>query len=100
RKPVQGFARPHQRQTMPDGTYAISSFFDIFTEVSTDGGQSWLPSQSLPAHMALTKGGQPPLFITCPTDITATAPDASGAVVTFSATAAGGCGAAAPPPPS
>jgi len=33
-----------------DGTYRIGSFFDIFTEVSLDGGQSW--SRSLePSHV-------------------------------------------------
>ncbi len=30
-------------RTMPDGHSAISSFFDIFTELSVDGGQSWTP---------------------------------------------------------
>lgn len=28
----------------PDGTYRISSFFDIFTEISFDGGATWSPS--------------------------------------------------------
>src|SRR5439155_16269437 len=31
---------------LSDGSYRIGSFFDIFTEVSTDGGQSWTPAQS------------------------------------------------------
>jgi hypothetical protein len=31
----------------------ISSFFDIFTEVSLDGGQTWQPSTSLPGTMSL-----------------------------------------------
>ena len=26
------------------GSFAIDSFFDVFTELSTDGGQSWTPS--------------------------------------------------------
>ncbi len=39
--------------TQPDGTYRISSFFDIFPEVSLDAGQSWLPSSSGPIHMVL-----------------------------------------------
>ena len=30
--------------TAPDGTYRISSFFDIFTEISFDGGATWSPS--------------------------------------------------------
>lgn len=33
------------RQTS-DGAHLISSFFDIFTEVSLDGGQSWSPSST------------------------------------------------------
>jgi hypothetical protein len=31
--------------------YMISSFFDIFTEVSTDGGESWSPATSGPGHL-------------------------------------------------
>jgi hypothetical protein len=43
-----------QTQITPqaDGTYRIGSFFDIFPEVSLDGGQTWLPAQS-PAHVEL-----------------------------------------------
>jgi hypothetical protein len=51
---------------------------------------------SLPAHMALVPPGPPPILINCPADIAATAQNSSGAVVTFSATASGGCGPAAP----
>jgi len=29
-----------------DGTFEIASFFDIFTELSVDGGDTWVPSQS------------------------------------------------------
>jgi hypothetical protein len=36
----------------PNGGYRIGSFFDIFTEISTDGGQTWLPSKTPPAQMA------------------------------------------------
>jgi hypothetical protein len=32
-------------QTVPGG-YAIDSFFDVFTELSTDGGQNWAPGNS------------------------------------------------------
>ncbi len=39
-------------ETIPGG-YMIDSFFDIFTEVSTDGGITWHPS-STPMTMALT----------------------------------------------
>jgi hypothetical protein len=29
-----------------NGTYHIDSFFDVFTELSLDGGQNWIPSSS------------------------------------------------------
>jgi hypothetical protein len=32
-------------ETLPSGQYHIDSFFDVFTELSLDGGQSWIPSQ-------------------------------------------------------
>jgi hypothetical protein len=35
------------------GGYQTDSFFDIYTEVSTDGGVSWLPSVAGPATMTL-----------------------------------------------
>jgi hypothetical protein len=34
-------------------TYRISSFFDIFTEISLDGGQNWSPSVGAPATLAV-----------------------------------------------
>lgn len=37
--------------------YQIDSFFDIFTELSTDGGASWTPSSAGPGHMTLTASG-------------------------------------------
>ncbi|MSU62609.1 MAG: hypothetical protein EXS31_09455 [Pedosphaera sp.] len=33
-------------ESLPGGQFGISSFFDIFTEISLDGGQSWSPAQS------------------------------------------------------
>ena len=44
--------------------FHIDSFFDIFTELSTDGGASWIPSSSGPGHVVLTSptaGGIPTL---------------------------------------
>jgi len=35
------------------GLYHIDSFFDIYTELSVDGGQSWLPDIEAPHHMVL-----------------------------------------------
>src|SRR6266478_3212356 len=37
---------------LADGTYQISSFFDIFPEVSLDSGTSWMPAQA-PTHVEL-----------------------------------------------
>src|SRR5205823_9160753 len=51
----QGATTITQADTDGDGvpdTYRIGSFFDIFPEVSTDGGVSWMPSTG-PAHMEL-----------------------------------------------
>jgi PEP-CTERM motif-containing protein len=36
-----------------DGTFRIDSFFDVFTELSVDGGQSWIPASG-PIHLAST----------------------------------------------
>ena len=44
------------RTTVEDlggGMYRIDSFFDIFTELSVDGGQNWLPATD-PGHVTLT----------------------------------------------
>ena len=35
-----------------NGTFHVDSFFDVFTELSTDGGQTWIPSQG-PSHVNL-----------------------------------------------
>src|SRR5207302_886511 len=36
------------------GGFMVSSFFDIFTELSMDGGATWSPAQQ-PAHMELRR---------------------------------------------
>jgi hypothetical protein len=36
------------------GDFRINSFFDIFTELSLDGGTSWIPQQGPASHVALT----------------------------------------------
>jgi hypothetical protein len=48
------------------GGFAISSFFDIFTELSLDGGATWIPSTTpggvpLPARVVLADDDGPPL---------------------------------------
>ncbi|MEY2409114.1 MAG: hypothetical protein QOF48_1784 [Verrucomicrobiota bacterium] len=71
----------------------ISSFFDIFTEVSLDGGQNWSPAANGPAEMDLRRP-LVPITIACPADITVAPAAANGTVVQFSPTASGGCDAA------
>ena len=35
------------------GGYRIDSFFDIFTELSLDGGQTWMPSENGAGHVVM-----------------------------------------------
>ncbi|MFH1730043.1 MAG: hypothetical protein ABIF82_00150 [Planctomycetota bacterium] len=35
------------------GLYHIDSFFDVFTELSVDGGATWMPDLAGPVHVAL-----------------------------------------------
>ena len=37
----------------PGGGYTISSFFDVYTELSTDGGATWYPDTNGPCHLVL-----------------------------------------------
>ena len=78
------------------GTARISSFFDIFTEVSTDGGQTWLPAVNGPATVALqTAGPIAPLSLVCPSNLTVTATSPDGAVVEYQVQVVGGTSAVA-----
>src|SRR5262249_22797388 len=36
----------------PDGTYKLSSYFDIWTDYSNDGGKTWVPANE-PFHVIL-----------------------------------------------
>src|SRR5262249_38466558 len=38
------------------GPYQIDSFFDVFTEFSSDGGRSWFPSDGGSARLTLAEG--------------------------------------------
>jgi hypothetical protein len=67
------------------------SFFDIFIEVSTDGGQTWWPSVSGPATVFLRPANPAGLNITCPLPITVRATSPAGAVVIYTVTTSGGC---------
>lgn len=41
------------------GLYHIDSFFDVFTELSLDGGQTWLPDSTGPTHVVLNDIPEP-----------------------------------------
>jgi hypothetical protein len=43
---------------LPAGGYFISSYFDVFTELSTDNGTSWAPCTNAPPRMTF-KGNSP-----------------------------------------
>ncbi|MBM4102535.1 MAG: HYR domain-containing protein, partial [Planctomycetes bacterium] len=70
------------------GKYDTESFFDIYTEISLDGGFSWQPTVLGPATVNLM--GEP-LNIICPPDITVNTTDPGGAVVNYVVTVTGGC---------
>ncbi|MGA2798547.1 MAG: PEP-CTERM sorting domain-containing protein, partial [Thermoguttaceae bacterium] len=42
------------------GMYQIESFFDVFTELSVDDGNSWSPDEAGPAHMVLQQNTPEP----------------------------------------
>jgi len=65
------------------GIYGIDSFFDIYIEVSTDGGISWLPADNGPVLLLLEPLLLTPLALTCPADITVRATDPAGMVVDY-----------------
>jgi hypothetical protein len=75
--------------------YRIGSFFDIFTELSTDGGATWHPVVGGPASVRLRNPLVTPVGILCPPDLYATATSSAGAAVNFVVASAGGCN---PPP--
>ena len=92
----QSLGRTSMRM-VPDPTGAIwdyvSSFFDIFTELSLDNGATWLPSLNGPKHVAVTNRPViPPITILCPPDMKVGAIAATGASVIYpSPTVNGGC---------
>ena len=72
------------------GLFYIDSFFDVFTEISLDGGNTWSSQTNAPGTVGLTPP-PPPIVLTCSTNITITASGPGGAVVYFSSSATGGC---------
>jgi fluoride ion exporter CrcB/FEX len=76
---------------VPGGGYKMDSFFDVFTEISTDGGNSFYPSVAGPATATLQPSSpRLPLTITCPSNITVRATSSAGAVVNYTVTTSGG----------
>lgn len=49
-------------QALGGGLFQITSFFDIFTELSLDGGQNWIPSTGS-THMELTNVPEPSTWV-------------------------------------
>jgi hypothetical protein len=49
-------------QDIGGGAFRIDSFFDIFTELSLDGGQTWIPSQGS-THVDLTNTPLPATWV-------------------------------------
>lgn len=45
-------------RALPGGGYDVDSFFDVFTELSLDGGQTWAPSDAS-MHLVLTEVPEP-----------------------------------------
>ena len=81
-------------RTDSNGNYHISSFFDIFTEISLDNGNTWTPSTTGPGTMApgcdqLNLSSA--INLNCSTNITVQATSSSGAPVFYTVTATGSC---------
>ncbi len=53
-------SRPSKGRTsvsrLPDGNFQIDSFFDVFTELSVDGGRTWIPTDA-PVHVQAQNSG-------------------------------------------
>jgi hypothetical protein len=73
------------------GQHLIGSFFDVFTELTLDGGQTFAPA-TRPARLTLTHGANDCLTIRCPPDQQAWT-CSQGTVVNYpSPTATSACG--------
>ncbi len=75
----------------PSGSrFLISSLFDVFLDLSIDGGQTWIP-----ANRGIQVQPSPPppspIVLNCSSNITLTASGPAGAVVNFATSASGGC---------
>jgi hypothetical protein len=48
-----------QTSVTGSGPWVVDSFFDVFTELSIDGGSTWIPASTPPAHVVLTATPEP-----------------------------------------
>ncbi len=73
--------------------YQIDSFFDVYTEVSVDGGQTWQPTVAGPATITLKPSAPTSsvLGITCPSNMVVTTTSPAGAVVYYTPLVSGTC---------
>src|SRR5947209_1066385 len=55
--------RTSVRQNPPTGQFYIGSFFDVFTEISLDGGATWSPQTNHPGTVALKQPEKNPVEI-------------------------------------
>jgi hypothetical protein len=79
------FGRASIAQIPGSSSYRIDSFFDVFTELSLNSGQTWNPQNSAAASVALYPNNPIGLLgVTCPPDISVYTIDPSGAYVSFS----------------
>ncbi|MBI3193044.1 MAG: putative Ig domain-containing protein [Ignavibacteriae bacterium] len=67
-------------ETLPSGNFLISSFFDVFTEVSIDGGMTWVPALNN-IQLELFKDC---ISLICPNDYNLTTTNLGGLIVNYS----------------
>src|SRR5207245_141202 len=77
----------------PDGTrFRISSFFDVFLELSLNGPSGpWTPADRAIRVTPTPPAPLTPITLKCSSNITVIATSAAGAVVNYTTTASGGC---------
>ena len=62
---IPSLGHHEMRPLTPMSGYGVSSYFDIFIELSLDGGQTWMPAQSGPTNVILQ--GSPTIVSAIPT---------------------------------
>jgi len=81
-----GCSTPTIDSTMPSGSLFPVGITIVTNTASDTCGNTTNGTFTVTVNLDTT-----PLSLTCPADITVTAPDANGAIVTFDVTASGGC---------